>query len=240
MTDTNKFGWPVVDWTPPPLPQHDVIEGQYARLEPLSVKKHASALWDAFSEDREGKVWDYLPDGPFVSLSQFYKKMQDLEPSKDPMFFVIRDIATGRPGGFLSFLRMTPEVGSIEVGYITFAPMLQGTKTGAEAVILMARKAFELGYRRFEWKCNALNLRSRRAAERYGFSYEGVFRQAAIVKGRNRDTAWFAMVDSEFEKLNKAYELWLEPRNFISTGTEIKSLRNLTAPVLVTKDPKSL
>jgi len=137
----------------------------------------------------------------------------------------------------LSLLRISPEAGSIEVGFITFSPQLQRTKAGTEAVILLARKAFELGYRRFEWKCNALNLRSRRAAERYGFSYEGVFRQAAVVKGRNRDTAWFAMIDQEWDQIDAAYTRWLDPRNFVSTGREIHSLRDMVAPILVSRDP---
>ncbi len=232
------LGWEVENWVVPGRPEHEIMQGQYARLEPLSLQKHASALWDAFAEDKEGRVWDFLPEGPFVSLSQFYKLIQKLDPSTDPLFFAVRDLATGQLGGFLSFLRIAPEAGSIEVGFITFAPRLQNTPTGTEAVVLMARKAFELGYRRFEWKCNALNLGSRRAAERYGFSYEGIFRQAAVVKGRNRDTAWFAMIDSEFEAINAAYERWLEPRNFISTGTQIRNLRELTLPLLASRDPK--
>lgn len=232
-----EVGFEVKDWVAPDLPSHEVMEGTYARLEPLSVQKHAAGLWDAYSEDREGHVWTYLPDGPFVSLSQFHKFMREKEPSTDPLFFAIRDIASGKLGGILSFLRMDPEAGSIEVGFITFSPQLQRTKAGTEAIILVARKAFELGYRRFEWKCNALNLASRRAAERYGFSYEGVFRQAAIVKGRNRDTAWFAMVDKEWDRINAAYTRWLDPNNFVSTGREIHSLRDMVAPVLVARDP---
>jgi len=232
-----EFGFEVPDWVVPERPPHEVFEGQHARLEPFSVQDHAAGLWDAFAEDTEGQVWDYLPDGPFVSLSQFHKFARGQEPSVDPLFFAIRDVETGKLGGFLSFLRIMPEAGSIEVGYITFAPRIQNTKTGTEAVILMARKAFELGYRRFEWKCNALNLGSRRAAERYGFSYEGVFRQAAVIKGCNRDTAWFAMIDSEWDAINAAYTRWLEPRNFVSTGREIHSLRDMTAPILVSRDP---
>lgn len=230
------LGWDVENWVVPAQPAHEVMEGAYARLEPLSVQAHAAGLWDAFAEDEEGRVWDYLPDGPFVSLSQFHKFARGKAPSTDPLFFAVRDIESGKLGGFLSFLRIAPEAGSIEVGFITFAPRLQNTKTGTEAVILMARKAFELGYRRFEWKCNALNIGSRRAAERYGFSYEGVFRQAAVIKGRNRDTAWFAMVDGEWDAIDAAYARWLEPRNFVSTGREIHSLRDMTAPVLVTRD----
>ncbi len=232
-----ELGWEVSDWVAPERPSHVVIEGQYARLEPLTVKDHAAGLWDAFSQDVEGHVWDYLPDGPFMSLSQFHKFTRSKEPSLDPLFFAIRDVETGKLGGFLSLLRISPEAGSIEVGFITFSPQLQNSKAGTEAVILLARLAFSLGYRRFEWKCNALNKGSRRAAERYGFSFEGVFRQAAVVKGRNRDTAWFAMIDQEWEKIDAAYTRWLDPQNFISTGREIHSLRDMTAPILVARDP---
>lgn len=237
MSDEKDLGWDVDNWTPPMRPAHEVIEGQYARLEPLDVQKHAAGLWDAFAEDRDGVVWDYLPEGPFVSLKQFHKFAREKEPSTDPLYFAVRDLKSGNLGGFLSFLRITPEAGSIEVGYITFAPRLQNTCTGTEAVMLLARRAFGLGYRRFEWKCNALNLSSRRAAERYGFSFEGIFRQAAIVKGRNRDTAWFAMVDKEWPQIEAAYDRWLEPRNFVSTGREIHSLRTLTGNHLVARDP---
>jgi len=232
-----ELGFEVENWVAPARPAHEVMDGRYARLEPLSVQAHAAGLWDAFAEDQEGVVWDYLPDGPFVSLAQFHKFVRAKAPSEDPLFFAVRDKESGQLGGFLSFLRIAPEAGSIEVGFITFAPRLQNTKTGTEAVILMARKAFALGYRRFEWKCNALNLASRRAAERYGFSFEGVFRQAAVIKGRNRDTAWFAMVDGEWDRIDAAYTRWLEPRNFVSTGREIHSLRDMTAPVLVSRDP---
>ena len=236
----SDLGWDVEGWQVPERPPHVEIEGSYARLEPLTLSRHASSLWDAFALDAEGHVWDYLPSGPFQSLNQFYKMAKDLEPSTDPLFFAVRDLETDQLGGFLSYLRIAPEAGSIEVGYITFAPQLQNTKAGTEAIILMARRAFALGYRRFEWKCNALNLASRRAAERYGFSYEGIFRQAAVVKGRNRDTAWFAMIDKEWDQIDAAYSRWLEPRNFVSTGRQIHSLRDMTAPLLVARDPMVL
>lgn len=232
-----ELGFEVADWTAPPRPEHAAIEGLHVRLEPLSVAEHAAGLWDAFAEDQDGQVWDYLPDGPFVSLSQFHKLVRRLEPSEDPMFFAVRERDTGRLSGFLSFLRIAPEAGSIEVGYISFAPRLQKTPAGTEAVVLMARTAFGLGYRRFEWKCNALNRASRRAAERYGFSFEGVFRQAAVVKGRNRDTAWFAMVDGEWPRIDAAYTRWLDAQNFISTGRQIHSLSDMTRPILLTRDP---
>ncbi len=232
-----ELGAAVENWAPPPRPEHEVIEGTYARLEPFSVQTHAAGLWDAFSQDAEGTVWTYLPSGPFMSLKQFHAFARTMDPSDDPMFFAVRDQQTGALGGFLSLLRIKPEAGSIEVGYITFAPSLQNTKTGTEAIVLLARLVFGLGYRRFEWKCNALNRGSRRAAERYGFSFEGVFRQAAVIKGRNRDTAWFAMTDGDWPKIEAAYTRWLDPQNFISTGREIHSLRTMTGPALVTRDP---
>lgn len=234
---SQELGWEVPGWTSPEVPAHEVLTGQYVKLEPMSVDRHASALWDGFSDSEPSQVWDYLPYGPFVSLSQFHKLIRELCGKSDIQFYAIRDVSTGKLGGFLSYLNVKPDAGSIEVGYITLAPHLQRTRCATEAIVLMARRAFALGYRRFEWKCNALNRRSRAAAQRYGFSYEGVFRQAAVIKGRNRDTAWFAMVDSDFEGLDAAYTRWLDPQNFVTSGAQIHALGALTAPILVNRDP---
>ena len=230
------LGDPVQTWTPPPVPPRKPLEGRYARLEPLD-QSHAAALHDANAEDTEDRIWDYLPDGPFPSLATYHRWVRDAAAKSDPMFFAIKDLTTGRFGGVASYLRITPAAGSIEVGYITFAPRLQRTPAASEAIILMARQAFELGYRRFEWKCNALNRRSRAAAERLGFSYEGIFRQATVVKGRNRDTAWFAMIDAEYPALNAAWSQWLAPENFGPDGRQIQPLRGLTEPILAATDP---
>jgi RimJ/RimL family protein N-acetyltransferase len=155
----------------------------------------------------------------------------------DPVFFAIRDLSTGSWSGVASYLRITPEAGTIEVGHINLSPELQRTRAATEAMLLMMARAFETGYRRYEWKCNALNLGSRRAAERLGFSYEGIFRQATVIKGRNRDTAWFAAIDAEWPALKAAFARWLDPSNFDDEGRQRRSLSELTAPILVARDP---
>lgn len=237
MANEKFLGHPLPNWQVPPRPKREVISGVSVDLEPLQAKRHGAALFDAFSSDKTGAMWDYLPDGPFASMDTFLPWSQGLERSEDPMFFAVRDKSDSIVKGFLSFLRITPNAGSIEVGYITFSPLMQQSRAATEAIMLTARTAFTLGYRRFEWKCNALNAKSRRAAERYGFSYEGIFRQAAVVKGRNRDTAWFAMIDSEWPQLRAAYDRWMAPENFDQDGRQRTSLSDLTREILVTRDP---
>ena len=237
MTDTNQLGPIVENWAPPPRPQRAVLEGRYARLEPISADAHAGDLFEANAEDTEGRIFKYLLQEPFASRSAYSRWVRQIENSDDPMFFAVRNLETGRWSGVLSLMRINPEAGSIEVGNINFSPSLQHTRAASEAIILTARLAFQLGYRRFEWKCNALNIPSRRAAQRFGFSFEGVFRQALIVKGRNRDTAWFAMIDKEFPELEAAYARWLDPENFRTDGQQIRRLSDMTAPVLVARDP---
>jgi RimJ/RimL family protein N-acetyltransferase len=181
-------------------------------------------------------MWDYMPVGPFATAADLADWIAAVEPSTDPLFFSF--VPRGEPpAGFGSYLRIAPEAGSIEVGFLSFSPRLQRSVAATEAMYLMMRWAFEAGYRRYEWKCNALNLASRRAAQRLGFSYEGVFRQAAVVKGRNRDTAWFAVIDAEWPRLRQAFEAWLAPGNFDAEGVQKVSLRDLTRPVLVCTDP---
>jgi len=153
------------------------------------------------------------------------------------MFYAVREKNSGRAQGVLSFLRIAPEAGSIEVGHINYAPILQRTPAATEAIFLLADWLFGAGYRRFEWKCDALNMPSRRAAQRFGFSYEGVFRQAAVVKGRNRDTAWFAMIDKEWPAMRSAYETWLAPSNFDANGKQRERLGDMTRLVRVSEDP---
>ena len=239
--DVIERGWRVEGWSPPPLPPHVPVVGRSCTLEPLDANTHGRGLWDAFSVDRAGATWDFLPGGPYATEDAFLGGLQSLLLRSDARLFAIRmHAATNGPsvlGGYLSFLRMAPAAGSIEVGHVTFAPALQKTTAATEAIILCARTVFGLGYRRFEWKCNALNRRSRCAAERFGFSYEGVFRQADVVKGRNRDTAWFAMVDGEFAAIDAAYAQWLAPANFTSSGEQRVSLSAFTAPLLVARDP---
>ena len=220
-------------WTPPPYPSHKVMQGRYVRLEPLS-HAHIPELWEAHVGSPE--VWHYIPAGPFDSEAALGAWVDQGRILPDPMQFAVR-MQDGRIGGTLSLLRINPAVGSIEVGYIVFTPRLQKTREATEAIYLTIKWAFEAGYRRFEWKCDAANLPSRRAAQRYGLSYEGVFRQAAIVKGRNRDTAWFAAIDAEWPALRDAFEIWLDPSNFDADGQQKQRLADLTASILVSHDP---
>ena len=230
-----RFGAPVGDWTPPVRPGPEAIEGRYARLERLDPARHGQDLHAA--NLMSDAIWDYLPYGPFTDLAGYLAWAEAMAVKEDPFFFAVVDLSTGRAGGVASFLRIDPAAGSIEVGHINLAPALQRTRAATEAICLMMGWAFEAGYRRFEWKCDALNLPSRRAAERYGMSYEGVFRQATVVKGRNRDTAWFAAIDKEWPALKAAHEAWLAPGNFDAEGVQRRDLSGLTRPILVTRDP---
>lgn len=229
---------PIVrNWREPERPGRIEIEGAYARLEPLESGRHCRELFSAYQEDREGRVWDYLPYGPFDSLAGYTSWVDEAALSNDPLFFAIRDKSSGRAGGVASYLRVKPAQGSIEVGHINLAPALQRTRAGTDAMYQMMKWAFGAGYRRYEWKCNALNIRSRQAAERLGLSYEGVFRQATISKGRNRDTAWFAAIDAEWPALEQAFENWLSAENFDGNGRQRRRLAAMTLPILATRDP---
>jgi RimJ/RimL family protein N-acetyltransferase len=229
-----ELGVELPDWTPPPWPGPMRRDGRYARLEPL-VPGHAKALFAANRAD--DAIWDYLPYGPFASEAAYAQWVVQMAGKADPLFFAVIDRERREPAGVASLMRIAPEAGSIEVGHITWSPALQRTRAASEAIYLFADWVFREGYRRFEWKCDALNHPSRRAAERMGFSYEGVFRQAAVVKGRNRDTAWFAMTDGDWRCLKPAWEAWLEPSNFDADGRQKLSLRDLTTPCRVASDP---
>jgi RimJ/RimL family protein N-acetyltransferase len=230
-----ELGRAVPDWTPPPRPGPDGFLGRWAELARLDPRKHSEDLHRA--NRASDAIWDYLPYGPFAEGGDYLAWVESVASRDDPFFYAIRDRETGRWGGVASLLRIVPEAGSIEVGHITLAPELQRTRAATEAMFLLMTWVFEAGYRRYEWKCDALNRTSRRAAERLGFSYEGVFRQAAVVKGRNRDTAWFACIDEEWPALRAAYSAWLDPANFDAEGRQMQSLADLTRPILVARDP---
>jgi RimJ/RimL family protein N-acetyltransferase len=218
------IGQPLPDWVPPPRPPREVLAGRYCRLEPLDASRHAADLHAANSLDREGRMWTYLFSGPFSTLEEFTAWLKPREDSLDPLFFTVVDLATGRATGIASYLRIDTAHGVIEVGHLAFSPLLQRTRAATEAMYLMMKRAFELGYRRYEWKCDALNSASRHAAERLGFKFEGIFRQAVIYKGRNRDTAWFSVIDSEWPKRETAFLSWLDPSNFDSDGRQLRRL----------------
>jgi len=232
-------GYPVRGWQKPPRPPREVLTGRWCRLEPLAAARHAEALFAAYALDADARHWTYLPYGPFADIPTYRAWMEAIAGGDDPLFFAIVDAASGRPVGVASYLRIDPAAGSIEVGHLRFSSLLQRTPAATEAMILMMRNAFALGYRRYEWKCDALNAPSRAAALRLGLSFEGVFRQAVVIKDRNRDTAWFAATDRDWPALSAAFERWLAPDNFDAAGRQRVSLRALTAPLLVRSDPPS-
>ncbi|EAQ05099.1 Acetyltransferase [Pseudooceanicola batsensis HTCC2597] len=238
MTEDRPVGPLIPGWRAPPAPPADLLlEGRHVRLEPLRADRHAALLFREI--EGEDWLWDYMSVGPFNSAAQFHRFVQGTEAGTDPLFLAIRPRAEDRVVGFAAFLRVTPAAGSIEVGFILMSPALQRTPAATEAMFLMMEWAFEAGYRRYEWKCDALNRPSRRAAQRLGFSYEGVFRQAAVVKGRNRDTAWFAVIDKDWAALREAFEFWLSPANFSDDGRQRERLGDLTRLVRVSSDPEA-
>lgn len=222
-------------WKPPPRPPHAVIEGDRVRLEPLDADRHAADLHRAFLA--HPGLWDFLPYGPFASASAYHRWIRETAEGDDPQFYALRDAATGRCGGVASYLRITPQAGSIEVGHICLSPEIARGAASTEAMFRMMEWAFGAGYRRYEWKCDARNLPSRRAAQRLGFTFEGVFRQHTVVKGRNRDTAWFSVIDSEWPGLAEAYRVWLAAANFDAAGRQKERLSDLTRLVRGGTDP---
>jgi RimJ/RimL family protein N-acetyltransferase len=227
-----RVGVPVPDWTPPPVPPSAPMLGRYCRLEPLDPDRHAAALFEADKADMDGRSWTYLAYGPFADLASYRAWLNATCLGADPQFYTVVDFADGRPAGVASYLRIAPGAGSIEVGHIHYSPRLQRRPAATEAMFLMMKWAFEAGYRRYEWKCNALNEASRKAAQRLGFSFEGIFRQAAVVKERNRDTAWYAAIDAEWPALRQAFLAWLDPANFDEKGRQRTRLSDLTLPIL--------
>ena len=210
------------------------LSGRTVRLEPMNIH-HAVDLEAEFRAHDD--LWDYMPSGPFADLGAFETWIDSRAGKPDPLFLTILDRATNRALGVASFMRIDVPNGVIEVGGIAFSPALQGTVMATEAMVLMMKWAFEAGYRRYEWKCNALNLPSRRAAQRLGFSYEGLFRQHMILKGRNSDTAWFSILDAEWPALKATFDMWMSDDNFDSQGQQKRPLSRLTAPLLKARDP---
>ena len=226
------IGHPLPDWRPPPRPPRAPIAGRYCTVAPLDPEAHAADLHRANALDPSGRAWTYMSYGPFASLDAYQDWMRGVCARDDPLFHAIIDAATAKAVGVASYLRIDPAAGSIEVGHLLYSPLLQRTRAATEAMYLMMKRAFDLGYRRYEWKCDALNAPSRAAAQRLGFSYEGVFRQATVYKGRNRDTAWLSVIDREWPELEQAYARWLAPANFDANGKQRLRLADLTAPLL--------
>ncbi|MBA1189169.1 GNAT family N-acetyltransferase [Pseudomonas entomophila] len=210
---------PSLDWHPATRPPADVLDGRFVRLEPLDPARHGDDLWSALQgPSSDPALWAYLPYGPFADRDLFDHWLRGNATSRDPLFYAVVALDTGQVQGQLSLMSIVPEQGRIEIGHVAFGAAMQRTPKGTEAVYLLARQAFALGNRRLEWKCNAENDRSQRAAQRFGFTFEGVFRQHMVVKGQNRDTAWYSVIDREWPALAQAFEAWLSEENQLPDG----------------------
>ncbi|APR38223.1 GNAT family N-acetyltransferase [Paraburkholderia sp. SOS3] len=229
---TNEFGQPiglpVTNWEGVPKPDGTALTGRYCRLERLDVERHANELYDAYGQAPDARDWTYLSAGPFESFDAFRAHLTRIAATADPFHYTVIDTAKGKAVGTLALMRIDASNGVIEVGFVTFSRLLQKTRAATEAIYLLMRYAFDtLGYRRFEWKCDSLNAPSRSAALRFGFTFEGIFRQAIVVHGRNRDTAWFSIIDSEWPAIRTAFDTWLEPENFDAGGVQRRKLAEL-------------
>ena len=219
------FGFPV-KFKKAKLPLKKKLIGKYCNLEPINIKKHSISLYKNFSLDKKNIIWNYLPYGPFKSYGSFKKWLKSFCLNKDPFFYAIYSKRYDQYCGMASYLRITPKHGSIEEGHINYSPILQNTVEGTETMYLMMKNAFEvLGNRRYEWKCNNLNSASKYAAERLGFKFEGIFRQMFIFKGKNRDTAWYSIIDKEWSNYKKKYLSYFKKSNFISGNRQKKRLK---------------
>jgi len=216
------------DWEPRPLPTRVVLTGRYCRLEPLDTARHADALWTAYAQAPDpARDWTYLSVGPFADVQSFREYIARIAAQRDPLHFAVVDLASERPLGTLALMNVRPTHGVVEVGFVAFSPALQRSRLATEAQFLLMTYVFQtLGYRRYEWKCDSLHQRSRNAALRLGFQYEGTFRQAIVYKGRSRDTAWFALIDKGWPRVQAALSQWLRPENFDAHGTQLSRLKH--------------
>ena len=218
------------NWQPRPRPERKVIDGRYARLEPLSAAKHGDGLYEASSVADIGGRFAWLPDYPPQTRADFQPWLDRVEASEDPLFFTVIDKASGKVAGRQTLMRIDAAYGVIEIGNIYWGPLISRKPAATEAQFLFMKYIFDdLGYRRYEWKCNNRNEPSKRAAERFGFKFEGIFRQHLVVKGENRDTAWYSIIDKEWPALRKAYKAWLDPANFDAEGQQKRRLEDFRA-----------
>jgi RimJ/RimL family protein N-acetyltransferase len=224
------IGVPVLDWKGAEAPGRAPLTGRYCRIEPVDVERHAADLYDAYSSAADTRDWTYLNVGPFDSLAAYREHLTRMAASTDPLHHTVIDLATGKAVGTLALMRIDRVNGVIEVGHVTYSPRLKQTRIATDAMFLVMTQVFDvLGYRRFEWKCDSLNAPSRAAALRYGFTFEGIFRQAIVYHQRNRDTAWFSVIDSEWPALRASYARWLDAGNFDAQGKQIERLAHLIA-----------
>jgi RimJ/RimL family protein N-acetyltransferase len=221
---------PLTDWTPRSKPNPSTLDGRLVRLERLDWYKHTEDLFDCLGGAANADLWRYMPIGPYLDVKTFAEDFERSRVNGEWTTSVIRVKETGKLEGMVSYMRVRPEHGSAEIGCVAFGHRLQRTVAATEAVYLMARHAFDdLGYRRFEWKCDNANEASKRAALRYGFVYEGLFRQDMVRKGANRDTAWYSIIDKEWPAVRKGFERWLDQANFDATGQQIRTLEDMRA-----------
>lgn len=219
-------GTPIKNWAEALSPTRTEIIGEYCKIVPLNANDHAKSLFNSFAKDAKNKNWTYMPYGPFDNFIEFESWLAKISSSSDPFFYSLINKENNNVVGLASYMRIKQSQGSIEIGNIHFSPVLQRTPMATEIMFLMMMRAFdELGYRRYEWKCDSLNEKSRSAALRLGFTFEGIFRQAIMYKGRNRDTAWYSILDSEWPQLKQAFKSWLNPTNFDLDGCQRMSLK---------------
>jgi RimJ/RimL family protein N-acetyltransferase len=230
MTDEPPLGEPV-EWVAAKRPEREPLRGAHVLLSPVDAATDAQPLYAAsHPPDGEQSIWTYLPDGPYESADRLREMLAWAQDASDAVYFTLVRARDERPLGMAAYLRITPEVGVIEIGHIWFGAPLKRTTAATEAIYLLAAHAFDdLGYRRLEWKCNALNAPSRRAAERFGFSFEGIFLQHMVVKGRNRDTAWYAITDKTWPATRAGFQAWLAAENFDGEGRQRRGLGELIA-----------
>jgi RimJ/RimL family protein N-acetyltransferase len=230
MTSERPVG-EALSWRTAPRPQRTVLEGGHVRLRPLEPAADAQALYaESHPPAGDPGTWTYMSGGPYADARAYREALADAQRSEDPLFFTLVRLPDDRPVGIASYLRITPEHGVIEIGHIWFGASLRRSTAATEAIYLLAAHAFDrLGYRRLEWKCDALNQASRRAAERFGFRFEGVFHHHMVVKGRNRDTAWYAITDAEWPAVRDAFSAWLRPENFDESGRQRRRLGEMLA-----------
>ncbi|MBA0172904.1 GNAT family N-acetyltransferase [Pectobacterium versatile] len=230
----NNFQQPVgaelPGWSSANVPDGKNLKGRYCRAERINVERHAAELYEAYGEATDGRDWTYLPAGPFETFESWCAYLRSIEKATDPMHYAVIDLATDQAVGTFSLMRIDAPHGVIEMGYVTYSPLMKRTRISTEITYLVLNYVFkELGYRRLEWKCDSLNAPSRDAAIRYGFTLEGVFRQAVVTHGRNRDTAWHSIINSEYIALCNAYEKWLSPSNFDENGFQQEKLSKFIA-----------
>ena len=226
------IGSPVAGWAERPRPSRRTLTGRYCRLEPVDPQRHAADLFAAYMDAPDARDWTYLFQERPETLGLFREYLSNLANSEDPLHYAIVDTETAKPVGTAALMRIDPVHGVIEVGSIAYSPRIKRTCAGTEAMYLLMRLVFEdLGYRRYEWKCDSLNGPSRAAALRYGFTFEGIFRRAIVYKGRNRDTAWYSIIAEEWPRIRSAFDAWLDPKNFDARGRQRHDLKAMRPPL---------